>query len=61
MLLFTKLNKKVAKFQGDSGGPLTVSNANNQHELVGATSWGIGCNKVRKAVKIKTIFSGRCR
>lgn len=31
--------------QGDSGGPFTHSNPDNDghHELVGATSWGLGC------------------
>merc|ERR1711981_473445 len=28
--------------QGDSGGPLSYDN-NGQHELEGATSWGLGC------------------
>lgn len=31
--------------QGDSGGPFTYPNPDNsnQHELVGAVSWGLGC------------------
>jgi len=29
---------------GDSGGPLTVADAStDQHTIIGATSWGIGC------------------
>jgi secreted trypsin-like serine protease len=29
--------------QGDSGGPMTFKNPSGQFELVGLTSWGIGC------------------
>jgi hypothetical protein len=33
--------------QGDIGGPMTVKDESDQHTLVGITSWGEGCAKVR--------------
>ncbi len=38
---------KYGTIQGDSGGPMTVKNESAQHTLVGITSWGEGCAKVR--------------
>ena len=35
--------KKVVCFQGDSGGPLMRLNSEGLYELVGLTSWGVGC------------------
>ena len=35
--------EKAVCFQGDSGGPLIRLNSDGLYELVGLTSWGIGC------------------
>ncbi|OFZ28605.1 MAG: hypothetical protein A2622_05805 [Bdellovibrionales bacterium RIFCSPHIGHO2_01_FULL_40_29] len=47
MCIYTDLDQK-SNCIGDSGGPLFYRTAENQFVLVGVTSWGSACRKIKK-------------